>query len=191
MRLTMRRLTVSGILGGCLLISAVARSDEKVVKVGALAPEFSCEDDNGNVWQSRDHVGKKIIVLYFYPSDFAFCCTRQANLYRDHQANFVMLNAEVIGISGDGVQAHREFKETNKLSQTLLADSHGTVASQFEVPLRNGGKATAKSATFPRAVTAARQTFVIGLDGRIKYHAIDVSPIKDSEEVLDCVCNLQ
>ena len=169
---------------GAILIAAASRAEGQV-KVGEFAPEFCCEDDKGNVWQSRDHVGKKIIVLYFYPSDFAFCCTRQANLYRDHQADFAKLNAEVIGISGDGVQVHREFKEANQLSQTLLSDSSGTVASQFEVPLRNGGKAMAKAGAVPRTVTAARQTFVIGLDGRIKYHATDVSPIKDAQEVLE------
>ena len=188
MRHVTRRFRMAAILGGCLLLQGVARAQGNGLQVGDMAPEFCCIDDKGNAWESRDHVGKKNVVLYFYPSDFAFCCTRQAKLYRDHKADFADLNAEVVGISGDDVQVHREFKETHQLTYTLLADSSGTVSRVFEVPLRNGGKAMGKTAAFTRTVTAARETFVIGLDGRIKYHVTDVSPIKDAQEVLDFLC---
>lgn len=185
MRLTSRRMTMSGILGGWLLMGSFPGAVCGQLKVGDIAPEFCCEDDQGTSWQSCDHVGKKIIVMYFYPSDFTFCCTRQANSYRDRLGEFAKLNAEVVGISGDDVRVHREFKGENKLTHSLLVDTSGGISDLYDVPFRNGGKAMLKGQSVPRTVTTARQTIVIGLDGRIIYRATEVSPIKDAQEVLE------
>jgi thioredoxin-dependent peroxiredoxin len=149
-------------------------------QVGDLAPEFTCLDDEGELWKSRDHIGKQILVLQFYPSDFSFNCTRQAQRYRDCQEVLARQNAKVVGISGDAVLAHRLFKEAHSLNFTLLADSAGDVARQFGVPLRAGGKAMARAADggaiidvagrplqIPRTFTAPRWTFIIDLDGRV------------------------
>lgn len=181
---------LSVVLGGCAVTQAVVRAQGNA-QAGKMALEFCCVDDKGNAWDSRDHVGKKILILYFYPSDFAFCCTRQAVRYRDSQLDFSELKVEVVGISGDDVAVHREFKEAHQLTQTLLADSSGTVARVFDVPLRNGGKAMVKGEPFPRTVTTGRETIVIGLDGRIKYHSKEVSPINDAREVLEIVRKLR
>lgn len=175
-----------------------SRDEEKTLHVGDAAPEFQCVDDQGDRWDSRDHFGKKVVVLYFYLSDFAFCCTRQAIRYRDCQKEMTERDVEVVGISGDDIRAHRLFKDAHGLKQALLSDSAGNVAQQFGVPLRNGGKAMVKGAKdrpvldrdgqaleIPRCVTAARWTFIIGKDGRIIYRETDVSPVKDSQEVLE------
>jgi peroxiredoxin Q/BCP len=55
-----------------LLLGAFAvRAEEKAgVKVGDKAPSFEATDDQGKAWKSADHVGKKIVVLYFYAADF-------------------------------------------------------------------------------------------------------------------------
>jgi peroxiredoxin Q/BCP len=161
---------------------APAFGDEQVPQVGDLAPDFQCLDDDGEVWKSRDHIGKEVLVIQFYPSDFAFNCTQQAQRYRDAQMELVSRDAIVIGISGDAVRAHRLFKAENMLNFTLLADGDGGVARKFGVPLRVGGKAMARDAhgdaildergramQIPRTVTAARWTFIIGKDGRIIY----------------------
>ncbi|MEO8497791.1 MAG: peroxiredoxin [Planctomycetota bacterium] len=162
--------------------------------VGDTVPEFTCLDDRGQLWNSRDHLGKGPLVIYFYPSDFAFCCTRQARCYRDGQNALATQNAVVIGISGDAVQAHRLFKATNDLDFTLLSDGDGSVARMFDVPLRDGGKAMAvdtngQTVPIPRKFTAARWTFIIGIDGRILYRDTGASPVKDSHTVLEFLRN--
>ena len=45
-------------------------------------PEFQCLDDQGKMWDSREYVGKQTLVIYFYPSDFAFCCSMPPSLTR-------------------------------------------------------------------------------------------------------------
>ena len=200
MRHTTRLFTITGLLSGFLLAGAASRGDEGL-QVGNLVPDFKCLDDQGQIWDSREHVGKKLIVVYFYQSDFAFCCTRQAVRYRDCDRDLANQGVEVVGISGDVVAAHRMFKETHRLNYALLSDFEGHVARKFGVPLRAGGKAMVKDAegkevvdadgvaiTVRRDFTATRQTFVIGKDGRIVYQDATVSPVKDSQEVLDFLC---
>lgn len=159
-------------------------------EVGDVAPEFACLDDQGQQWNSRDHVGKSPLVIYFYLSDFSFCCTRQANRYRDAHDELAKQSAEVIGISGDAVQSHRWFKAAKGLDFTLLSDPDGSIARKFGVPLRAGGKAMAvdtngQAVAIPRLFTAARWTFVIGADGRIVHRDTGASPVKDAQVVLD------
>ncbi len=40
------------------------------LEVGDAAPAFQQKDDTGNIWKSSDHVGKKIVVVFFYPAAF-------------------------------------------------------------------------------------------------------------------------
>src|SRR5206468_31754 len=63
--------------------TAAQEGKGKAVKVGDKAPVFTSVDESGKTWKSIDHVGKKIVVLYFYPADFTGGCTSQACGYRD------------------------------------------------------------------------------------------------------------
>ena len=91
-------------------------------------PAFEATDDEGKVWKSTDHIGKKMVVLYFYPADMTGGCTAQACGYRDRMERFSKLNAEVIGVSGDTVKNHQVFKKAHQLNFTLLADTDGKIA---------------------------------------------------------------
>ena len=184
-----------GIITGILLLAGSARGDEPSLQVGDLVPEFHGIDDRGQAWNSRDHVGQRVQVIYFYPSDFSFCCTRQAERYRDCRLNLAGMDVDVIGVSGDSVEAHHMFQTTHKLGFRLLSDGDGQMARRFGVPLRVGGKAVVPLAgggvgEFQRDFTAARWTFVVGKEGRILYRETSVSPARDSQEVLDFLCNL-
>src|SRR4051812_16814758 len=88
-------------------------------KVGDKAPAFQSTDENGQAWKSADHVGKKIVVLYFYPADFTGGCTAQACGFRDN-IEALGKNVEVIGVSGDSAKNHAMFKKHHKLPFTLL-----------------------------------------------------------------------
>ena len=187
MRYSTQLLVLTGILSGLLWADASHGGD---LQVGNVAPEFQCLDDQGQIWKSRDHVGKQLVVVYFYPSAFSFCCTRQAVRYRDRLRDICNEGAEVVGVSGDAVEAHRLFQATHKLNFSLLSDEDGNIARQFGVPLRIGGKAIIENAQGTsikvlRQVTAARCTFVIDKDGRVIYRETEVSPVKDSQEVLE------
>ena len=203
-----RFLTRSGLWSGSLwsislLVGAAIGDDPKCLKVGDSMPEFQCLDDQGKMWDSREYVGKQTLVIYFYPSDFAFCCSSQAQRYRDCQRELADKGVKLVGISGDTVLAHEMFKTTYSLNFPLLADVDGSIAAKFGVPLRSGGKAMLKDSSgkeivdgdgqavaIPRRVTAARCTMIIGKDGRILNRQTDVSPVNDSQEVLKFIHKL-
>jgi peroxiredoxin Q/BCP len=168
---------------------ATAADDSKVdLKVGDVAPTFEGVDEQGFAWKSADRVGKKVVVVYFYPGDFTPGCIRQAQAFRDGMNALTAKGVEVVGISGDSARSHSLFKKAQKLNFTLLADEDGALAKKFGVPVGKGGQVKVKDEqgnpiTLKRAVTAARWTFIIGKDGKILYKNTKVNPAQDSKQV--------
>lgn len=165
------------------------------VNVGDSAPAFTATDDQGKGWKSTDYVGKKIIVVYFYPADLTGGCTKQACGFRDDMKKLQGKNVEVIGVSGDSAQNHRLFKKEHDLNFTLLADEDGNVAKKFGVPLKKGSsiKRTldGKEHVLTRGVTAARWTFVIDKNGKVVMKNTKVKAADDSKAILKLVNNLK
>src|SRR5215207_4043050 len=89
-----------------------AADDAKPVelKVGDKAPAFEARSDAGTTWVSAEHVGKKWVVVYFYPGDFTPGCTAQANAFRDAMHKLRDKGVEVVGVSGDSAEVHAKFK---------------------------------------------------------------------------------
>jgi peroxiredoxin Q/BCP len=170
----------------------VGRADDAKtinLNVGNAAPAFQATDDQGKPWKSTDHVGKKVVVVYFYPADLTGGCTKQACTFRDDMGKLTGKGVEVVGVSGDSVKNHQIFKKVHNLNFTLLADEDGSVAKKFGVPLNKGGDFKTKDAdgqevVLKRGVTAARWTFVIGKDGKILYKNTKVNPSEDSKQIL-------
>ncbi|MFH1303561.1 MAG: peroxiredoxin [Planctomycetota bacterium] len=165
------------------------------VEVGDSAPAFTAKDDQGKGWKSTDHVGKKVLVIYFYPADMTGGCTKQACGFRDDMKKLQGKNVEVIGVSGDSPRSHQLFKKEYDLNFTLLADEDGGVANKFGVPLKAGGsiKRTidGKEETLTRGVTAARWTFVIDKNGKVVLKNTQVKAADDSKAILELVNNLK
>jgi peroxiredoxin Q/BCP len=178
-------------------LTAAAQPDAKKIKleIGDSAPAFESKDAAGLSWKSVDHVGKKVIVVYFYPGDFTPGCTAQAKKFQEHMNKLYDQGAEVVGISGDSAETHARFKDAYKLTYTLVADEKGNIAQSFGVPVGPGANVKAILADktkleFKRQVTAARWTFIIGLDGKIAYKNTKVDPVKDSQQVESFLKNM-
>jgi peroxiredoxin Q/BCP len=170
-----------------VLLSGTARGGDKV-KVGDKAPAFEGIDDHGKPWKSADHVGKKTMVVYFYPADFTGGCTKQACGFRDDFKTLTDKGVEVVGVSGDSVKNHEAFKKQFMLTFTLLADEDGKLAKIFGVPFTAGAKEfTFEGNKYIRGGTAQRYTVVIDRDGKIAafYNVKDAA--NDSKEILDMV----
>jgi peroxiredoxin Q/BCP len=105
-------------------------------------PQASLVGPQGQI-QLRDRVGTPLVV-YFYPKDESYGCTKQACEFRDQYADFVEAGAEVIGISRDDVGSHARFREHHGLPFTLLSDPDGKVAASWGVrmPLGLPGRVT-------------------------------------------------
>ncbi len=86
------------------------------------APDFSLPDQDGRLHSLQDYAGKWV-VLYFYPKDDTPGCTAEACSFRDERDAIAEWgNAEVVGVSKDSVQSHKEFAAKNQLNFTLLSD---------------------------------------------------------------------
>src|SRR5271168_4967157 len=99
----MRMLTMLALTAG-LLMGNRSAADE--LKKGDAAPSFEAKDDAGKSFKSSDVIGKKIVVVYFYPADFTGGCTAQACAFRDDYEKLTKKGIEVIGVSGDSVKTH-------------------------------------------------------------------------------------
>lgn len=104
------------------------------LKVGDKIPSFTAKDTHGDDFDSLDLIGKKALVIYFYPKDNTPGCTVQACSFRDQYEDFKDLGAEVIGISSDSVASHEKFTQQYKLPFTLLSDSDKKIRKLFGVP---------------------------------------------------------
>ena len=104
------------------------------LKVGDKIPSFTAKDTNGTIFESNSIIGKKPVVIYFYPKDDTLGCTAQACSFRDQYEDFTDLGAEVIGVSSDTVDSHQKFAKHYKLPFTLLSDSNKKLRTLFGVP---------------------------------------------------------
>ena len=104
------------------------------LKVGSKIPNFAAIDNNGDLFESNLIVGKKPVVIYFYPKDKTRVCTEQACTFRDQYEDFKALGAEVIGISSDSLKSHIAFANEYKLPFILLSDFDKKIRKLFGVP---------------------------------------------------------
>ena len=101
------------------------------MKVGDPLPDITLVGENGPV-QLRERVGKALVV-YFYPKDETFGCTKEACSFRDSYEDFVAAGADVIGVSRDDAASHASFAQHHRLPFTLLSDPGGQLAKSWGV----------------------------------------------------------
>jgi peroxiredoxin len=124
--------------------------------IGSPAPDFELKNQFGESVTLSQFVGKKAVVLMFYPLSFSGICTGELCELRDNMALFNDNNVELLGISVDSHFVQRKFAEQEKYEFNLLADfwPHGGVAQAYGVFVANKG-------------IANRATFVIDINGNI------------------------
>ncbi len=125
-----------------------------MLNVGDSMPDVTLTGDTGPV-KLRDKLGKPLVV-YFYPKDETYGCTKEACSFRDSYEDFVGAGADVIGISRDDAESHAKFKTHHRLPFTLLSDD-GSSAKAFGV----------KGAMF--GLVPGRVTFVFDKDGKTRH----------------------
>ena len=176
-----------------LLVVTVFGQNNKGLEVGDKVPAFTATADDGSTWKSKNHIGDKYLVVYFYPAAMTGGCTKQACAYRDLKSQIASEDAMVVGVSGDNVEGLQIFKKAHDLNFTLLSDESGKIAGLFGVPTRDGGTITkevdGKNVELERGTTASRWTFIIDKDGKVVYKNDEVNATKDTEEVLSFLKN--
>ena len=125
------------------------------IKEGAKAPDFTLPAQDGSMVSLSQFIGNKTIVLFFYPKDESYGCTKEACSFRDNYEVFREAGVEVIGISADDQSSHRSFASHHKLPFILLSDPDRKVAGLYNVGKTLG-------------ILPGRVTFVIDKNGIIK-----------------------
>lgn len=138
-------------------------SATSALAAGTQAPDFSLPATPDQRVSLSEFRGRPVI-LAFYPADWSPVCGDQMALYNEILGEFSRFDAELIGISVDGVWCHLAFAHDRKLRFPLLADFEpkGNVARQYGVYRDRDG-------------TSERALFVIDVDGRIRWSY--VSPV--------------
>ncbi|WP_058303499.1 peroxiredoxin [Gorillibacterium timonense] len=128
-----------------------------MLEVGHKAPPFTAPSTQGLI-DLRTYLGKKPIVLIFYPKDHTPVCTRQLCAVRDAILQYSKLNAFIVGINSAGLEEHEKFTEKEHYPFPLVSDQDGLINRLYEVGqsiIPYGGQ--------------KRTVFVIGSDGLIHY----------------------
>lgn len=174
-----------------LLLAPLLQAQDVQLEPGDRAPHFEAVTAEGETWDSREHIGDRLLVVYFYPAAMTGGCTDQACNFRDNRTRLTELGAEVVGISGDSSENLQIFKRLNNLNFPLLSDPDGSIARSFGVPVRDGGTITrevdGQQVELRREVTTARWTFIVDRNGTIVYKDTDVNAAGDSEAVISAI----
>lgn len=78
--------------------------------------------------------GQKPVVLFFYPKAGTPGCTKQAQTFRDQYDQLTKLGAAVYGISGDTIDAQKDFASAQNLPFPLLVDEGDQLRKGFGIP---------------------------------------------------------
>jgi thioredoxin-dependent peroxiredoxin len=147
-------------------------------KAGDTAPLFTGQGQDGKDFNLADLVGKKIVLLYFYPKDFTGGCTKEACGFRDRMGELQTNNVVVIGVSHDSAESHKKFVEQYKLNFTLVADPDGKIISAYDVKM-------------PAMAMSRRVSFLIGLDGKIVHVTDAMNPQTHFDEMQAAIAGLK
>lgn len=125
-------------------------------KVGDPAPRFRLQSGKGDYVALEDFLGKKNLVIYFYPKDHSAGCTKEACTFRDSYSIFKELDGEILGISSDSPRSHEKFANDEQLPFPLLSDPDGSVRKAYGVKPTFG-------------LIPGRSTFVVDKQGIIRH----------------------
>ena len=147
-----------------------------MVKVNDKAPDFTLTDDSGEPFILSGQAPEKVLLV-FYPGDNTPVCTRQLCDYRDGLESFDDLGVKVVGISHDGAESHRKFREKHNLPFTLLSDPDLKVAALYDSKGMLGMK---------------RSVFLVDQSMLIRYLHIESLALfrRRREEVLEAIENI-
>jgi peroxiredoxin len=141
-----------------------------MLKAGIRAPNFNLKSTPDQSVSLSDFLGRSV-VLAFYPADWSPVCSDQMGLYAQVMPEFKKFNAEVLGISVDGVWSHIAFSKDRKLNFPLLADFEpkGAVSKLYGVFEASTGE-------------SARALFVIDKKGVIRWSYLSPDGVNPGAE---------
>ncbi|XVF07566.1 hypothetical protein REPUB_Repub06bG0150400 [Reevesia pubescens] len=150
--------------------SFVVKATSELPLVGNTAPDFEAEavfDQEFIKVKLSDYIGKKYVILFFYPLDFTFVCPTEITAFSDRHEEFEKINTEIIGVSIDSVFSHLAWVQTDRksgglgdLKYPLVSDVTKAISKSFGVLIPDQG-------------IALRGLFIIDKEGIIQHSTIN------------------
>jgi peroxiredoxin Q/BCP len=130
-----------------------------ILKIGDIAPSFSCKDQNGSIIKLSDFLDKKL-VIFFYPKASTPGCTAEACNLSDNYVKFKSLGYEILGVSADSEKLQKKFSDKFDLPYSLLCDENKDIIKSY-------GVWGLKKFMGKEYMGIIRKTFVINENGEI------------------------
>lgn len=148
--------------------------------VGMEAPHFELPDADMETFALASLLGKKNVVLYFYPKDDTPGCTMEANEFSDIEEDLAKLDAVVVGISRDDCISHAAFRDKYGLSVLLLSDPEARVCRRYGVMVE-------KEVDGHKKHVVQRSTFVIDKRGKLSHVMYGVHAHGHAQEIFKLI----
>jgi peroxiredoxin Q/BCP len=133
--------------------------ESSALAIGVRAPRFTLLDERGRKVALRDFIGKKNVILVFYPGDMTPGCTLQLCAIRNDYKKFTTAGTVVFGVNHANATSHANFAEKHRFPFPLLVDPGKRVSAKY-----GAVKPFFKTAIIKRTVVG------IGKDGKIFYY---------------------
>lgn len=154
------------------------------LQAGAVAPQFELPDADMEMFSLSALLGRKNVVLYFYPKDDTPGCTMEANEFTELEDDFARLDTVVVGVSRDDCLSHAEFRDKYGLSVLLLADTEGHVCKAY-------GVLNDKEVDGHKVKAIQRSTFIIDKKGTLRHALYGVHAHGHPQEILALLKGIQ
>ncbi len=145
---------------------------------GRKLKSFALEDQDGKRRTMDDLMGRKGLVLYFYPRDNTSGCTKEAVEFSEMLTKFRRRGYNVVGVSKDSVASHRKFVDKHGLKLTLLSDPD-------KILLQAAGAWGEKKNYGKVSMGTIRSTLVLAPDGRVLKSYSKVKAAGHAEKVYE------
>ena len=101
-----------------------------MLEVGAVAPEFALQDQDGKTWTLHELRGQRVLV-WFFPKASTPGCTAEGCNIQDHLPRFEDAGIQVLGVSKDSVKRQGSFAAKYGFEYPLLSDETGAMIEAY------------------------------------------------------------
>jgi len=159
------------------------------VLVGRKAPQFSAKAVvNGSAVEANfsldQYIGKKNVVLFFYPKDFTFVCPTELHAFQDKLVEFETRNTVVVAVSTDTEMSHWGWLQMEKsqggikgITYPLVADTNKTISKNFDVLTGDYFINEEDQLEADTELIAYRGLFLIDKNGVVQHQVVNNLPL--------------
>tara|TARA_B100000123_G_scaffold236543_1_gene187878 strand:- start:295 stop:927 length:633 start_codon:yes stop_codon:yes gene_type:complete len=170
------------------------------VLVGKKAPLFSSKAiiDGEKIVENfslEQFIGKKTVVLFFYPKDFTFVCPTELFAFQEKLKDFKDRNVELIACSTDSEESHWGWLQVDKdnggikgITYPIIADIDKTISMNYDVLFGDYEVDENDNMFATGPMIAFRALFIIDKNGIVQHQLVNHLPLgRNVDEALRIV----